>query len=459
MLQHKNKIRKVKRSKSAWWVKMMKDPKSIVLLVVVGFFLVGCGSPEQSSIAVEQTELGRLETNVVEPTRAPTGQASGEAPPSDHLIAIRQQDGVGEFYNRETGERFTPRGMNYVRLGPSGHNNFTPGYYQSAVVAEDLSKMHSDGYNVVRVFLSPEKIAAPLGLDEKYMDNVADFLRLARANQIFVMFTIDWVPGGKYGAILGHGCCATFEWMNANYLPTAGVEANQLFFQDFAKDLIQRKAATEYILAYELRNELFYDTNFPPFTLPDTVTTANGKSYDMADKAEEQRMMEENIVYWIDAVRASILEVDPSALVSVGFFAPHGPNGWRSGDSRVVVSGPAIWESSADFIDLHAYPGRLPQNWSLTLSQYVENFGVGDMRAKPIILGEFGGERGNFDSIFDFAQKIVDWQVESCDYGFDGWLYWTWDTNEQPDFFNALMENGAINGSLAPALRPDPCAP
>lgn len=349
--------------------------------------------------------------------------------------------------------------MNYVRLGSGGHSTFNPGFYQPTAVAEDLAKMNADGYNVVRVFLSPEKIATPLGLEKAYMDNVADFLRLAKANQIFVMFTIDWVPGGKYATILGHECCTTFEWMNANYLPGSAVEANQAFFQDFANDQIQRGAPTEYIFSYELRNEMVYDVAYPPFTLEgETITTANGNSYDMSQAEEQNRMMEENVVYWIDEVRAAILEADPTALVSVGFFAPHGPNVWRIGDSRVVVSQAAIWNSSADFFDLHAYPGKDP-NWSLTMSQYVENFGMGDMQAKPIIMGEFGGERSNFESIFDFAQVIVDWQVESCDYGFDGWIYWTWDTNEQPDFFNALMENGAVNGVLAPVVRPDACVP
>jgi hypothetical protein len=38
----------------------------------------------------------------------------------------------------------------------------------------------------------------------------------------------------------------------------------------------------------------------------------------------------------------------------------------------------------------------------------------------------------------------VDWQVESCKYGFDGWIFWTWDLTEQPDFFNALRDEGQI---------------
>ena len=115
---------------------------------------------------------------------------------------------------------------------------------------------------------------------------------------------------------------------------------------------------------------------------------------------------------------------------------------------------PAIWQSNLDFIDLHAYPG-----FELTLKQYLENFGMKNMQQKPIIMGEFGGEIARFPSIFSAAQTFVDWQVESCKSGFDGWIFWTWDLNEQPDFFNALMKDGAINGVLAPSLRPDPCVP
>jgi hypothetical protein len=55
-------------------------------------------------------------------------------------------------------------------------------------------------------------------------------------------------------------------------------------------------------------------------------------------------------------VRTGILQLDPTALVSVGFFQPQTPNPTRVGDARLVVTAPAIWNSQADFIDLHAYP-------------------------------------------------------------------------------------------------------
>jgi hypothetical protein len=42
--------------------------------------------------------------------------------------------------------------------------------------------------------------------------------------------------------------------------------------------------------------------------------------------------------------------------------------------------------------------------------------------------------------------------------GFDGWLLWTWDTDEQPQIYNALGDGALIEQALAPKLHPDPCS-
>lgn len=416
--------------------------------------LVSCNLPSSE----HETSLPQNAATPVSP--ADQNQSDQLSP---HRVGIRVISGAGEFYDRVTGKKFVPRGMNYIRLAwqtkgdgtkTFGHSLFDPGQYNSLLAASDLSKMHNDGYNIVRVFLSPDTMGTQTGgLSPEYMEDVADFLRLAKANQIYVMFTLDWIPGGKYGEILSKDCCSTFALMNANFLPSAGLQANQAFYQDFIRELIKLDTPIDYIFSYELRNEFFYDGDQPPLsTNLGMVTTANGQSYDMSKSADKQRMLEENLVYWIDAMRTSILQVDSTALVSIGFFHPQLPNRSRIGDPRIAITEPAIWQSQADFIDLHAYPG-----FELNLRQYVENFGIKDMQIKPIIMGEFGGEIKRFASIDTAAQRFVDWQVESCKYGFDGWIFWTWDLTEQPDFFNALMDKGQIEKALAPVTQSDPC--
>jgi len=425
-----------------------------LLALVLG--LVACSVP---SSTVPTGSPPKTEAGPTSPASAPPRAAV-----PDHRIGIRVIDGVGEFYDRQTGESFVPRGMNYVRLAPQiapdgstqvYHSVFDPDRYEPAEVSVQFARMQAHGYNVVRVFLSQNTLGAPDGgLSAAYMQNVADFLKLARQDELYVMFTQDWLPGGKYGAEINQDCCDVFNFNNAQDLPAGAVKAYQLFYTDFITTLIQLGAPTDAIFSYELRNEFYFDTNYPPLSLKSgRVTTANGKSYDMSSQADKQEMLEANLPYFIDSVRAAILKVDPTALVSIGFFVPQEPTRARAGDTRLVVSAPAVWASQADFIDLHAYPG-----FELNLKQHVENFGVNGMQAKPIILGEFGASVHSYASIDAAARALIDWQAESCQYGFDGWLFWTWDTSEQYDFYNAWSGTGQIEQVLAPALRPDPCS-
>jgi len=430
---------------------------SIVFILLV---LVSCGFPNLSQTEAPSASPTLLPST---PTVIPTNSPVPYTPP-EHRIGIRVENGVGEYYDRVTKKKFIPRGMNYVRIGPQTnpygesttyHAVFDPDKYDAQRISAALQRMHSDGYNVVRVFLSQNTIGTKDdGLSEDYMKNVADFLTQAKQNQIYVMFTQDWLPAGKYDSIISRDCCTNFNLMNLNYLSPGGLAANVAFFQDFVQGLFDLRAPTDVIFSYELRNEMFYETDQPPLSLTQgRITAANNKVYDMASAQDKEQMVNENLVYWIDTVRAAILEKDLTALVSVGFFQPQTPNPSRVGDTRLAVTEPAIWQSQADFIDLHAYPG-----FELSLKQYVENFGIKDMEQKPIIMGEFGGEVNRFLSADVAVQRLVNWQVESCKYGFDGWLFWTWDDSEEPDFFNALMDDGKIEKALAPLTRPDACS-
>jgi preprotein translocase subunit Sec61beta len=320
--------------------------------------------------------------------------------------------------------------------------------------------MHADGYNVVRVFLNNCCASGSLGnpaggVSPEYVHNLADFLKKAKANGIYVIFCIDGLPAvGGYIEILESTKSESFAGENTFYLREGGVRAEAKLWRDLIQGLIDQGAPLDAIFAYQLRNEMFFEAHLPPFSLSSgKVATANGKSYDMASSEAKQQMMDEGLVYWIDTVRSEILKLDPTALVTVGFFVPQEPNPARIGDTRVIETRPAIWESTADFIDLHAYPGL-----GLNLAQYVKNFGMAGMHLKPILMGEFGAARASYATEASTARALHDWQVESCQYGFDGWLLWTWDSEEQIEFYNGLTGKGLINHVLMPYNRPDPCA-
>lgn len=376
-----------------------------------------------------------------------------------HRIGIRVTDGKGFFVDRWSGQQFVPRGNNLIRLDTQPtragtvvyHSLLNPSLYDAADVDAQLTRMAAAGYNAVRVWLNhccpTDALGSPTGVNPAYLDAVVGFLRLAKAKGLLVMLTIDGTPDdGPFGI----GWTETFEGENGRSLSALGVRNNTRLWQAVIRGLIDRNAPFDAIWSYELRNELSFDANLKPLSQTSgLVTTANGRTYDMASAADKQRMMDEGLVYFIDQVRAGIRSLAPSALVSIGFFVPQGPNPMRPGDTRVIETQPAIWQSAADFIDLHAYPG-----WD-SLEDHVENFGIDGMERKPIVLGEFGAFLSQFPTLAAARSALVAWQAESCRFGFDGWLLWDWDRFD----WNGLSGNGEIAAALSPQVRPDPCAP
>jgi len=452
-------------------------PLSTTRWLLLFTLLAGCSTPSAVPLATSTptsipTAPSLSTATLLPPTSvlpAPTAVLEPTVLPLEHRIAIRTIDGVGEFYDRITGEKFIPRGNNYIRVasqqGYSGeaifyHSTFNTDQYNPEEVEMALARMQAQGYNVARVFITGacrdyclgDQVA---GLRDGYISNVADFHTRAKSHSFYVIITLDGEPASPYYIrLLDTTWSNDFQGTNKSYLTGGGLLVAKEFWQDFIGELLSQAAPLDAILAYELRNELFYEANATPLTYQAGVfTTVNGKSYNLASTEDRQDMMDENLLYWIDQVQTAILERDPTALVTVGFFVPQAPNPTRIGDTRLIETRPVIWQSSLDFIDLHPYPG-----FSFSLSQYVENFGMQGMQEKPIIIGEFGAIRSSYSSENKAARAMQDWQAESCQYGFDGWLLWTYDMPDQI-FYNALSGKAQIDQALAPINRPDPCQP
>jgi hypothetical protein len=375
-----------------------------------------------------------------------------------HRIGVRVVDGESQFYDRQTGEVFVPRGFNYVRVAPMGgsggmwHATLNPGYYDPQQADEAMRQMQEYGYNVLRIFIDCCRPGVNAGdpkggISQAYLENTIDFLNKAHAHAIYVLMILDLTPAqGGYDEMWQH-CCTTFDGENLRYLTRGGHVAERRFNRDFIQALIEQGAPMESIFAYDLTNEVSFSLDKPPFSLDSgKVITANGQTYDMSKAEDKQRMMDDNLLYWIDQQRANILDVDPTALVTVSFPA-------INTGQTTVHPGPAVYESAADFVDLHTYLG-----WGLSLEQYMERFELAVQVEKPIILGEFGAARRAYPSADEAARALLEWQAASCAYGFDGWLFWTWDVDRQDELWHGLSENGEIAAALSPAQRPDPCA-
>lgn len=398
--------------------------------------------------------------------------APAAADPPAHLIGVRVgTDGVGEFYNVGSGQSFTPQGNNLIRVASlptvfnpmvsnPQHSLLVPGQYNGPQVDAILGTMAADGYNIVRIFLAPGctaclgNIAAP-GLNPAYVADLVDFLQRAKSHNLEVIITTDDPPdAGGYLTPLNNEDPSKFGGNNLRYLSVGGVQSDQAFWHDLVQGLIAANAPTDIVFSYELRNEFSFDANQPPLSLAaGSITTANGQSYDMSNAVARQQMLQDGMVYWFNAETSVIKQLDPTALVSSGFFEPQGPNPSRINDTRLIQIYPAAAVSALDYVSLHPYPGI-----DLTLPQYVENFGSAAYPKKPILMEEFGAFREFFPTVQQAADALRQWQVASCDLNFRGWLLWTFDepiTQQAPQpVWNALDGKSEVNQALSPLSRP-----
>lgn len=379
----------------------------------------------------------------------------------EHLIGIRQVDHAAEFFDKETGEAFNPRGANYVYV-PVGnrYSNLTlsVGVYDPTRTREDFQKLAYLGYNTVRVFIDscsegPGCITHldTLGLNPDYMDNMADMMEAARDAGIYILFTSNDLPdGGGYSEEANRGSGGKFAgYRNSYYLTWGAISATRRYWRDLLTALIDRGAAFDAVLGWQLLNEQWMFEDQPPLSLTEGLVETTTGTYDMSDLQQKELMVADGLVYYIDQMKEEILLHDPTALVTMGFFAPAlAAPGWY------VDTPPLLERSSLDFFDFHTYPG------SISFADLAEAFGMIGYRAKPIILGEYGAFRHIYHDLETASQVISRWASESCEYGFDGWLYWTY-YPANPEIGDRTWgftdENDYLLQLYSPENQPDIC--
>ena len=121
-----------------------------------------------------------------------------------YLPTIKSRN--GKLYTAKN-ELFTPRGVNYVRLNasqgsqtppsPVYHSTFSPKFYEENRIYTQkvFQKLQSLKYNIVRVFIDTGSSTRFDGingngtdnapLSAKYLDNVADFIKISSKYGIY----------------------------------------------------------------------------------------------------------------------------------------------------------------------------------------------------------------------------------------------------------------------------------
>lgn len=437
----------------------------LLSILVAGCNLNGSGAVQPPSSDTQQPDV------------APT--ASQPLPPAvpANRIAIRSVGGDAEFYDIASGDKFIPRGGNYVDFAEVTPGQvwedyiFGAGTYQPGKVRQAFQRMSVAGYNTVRLFFDhcysgPACIGNPNGdgLNPVFLDHMVEVMRMAAEEDLYLILTANGVPlDGNYWNRFsiqydqdGHAGFGEF-YENGYYLHAAGVAMQAQYWRDLMSGLAERGAPFEVVLGWQLQNEYWLFKTKPPLSLQEgQVVISNGRSYDMSVPDQKRQMVTDGTLFWMETLIPIIKEYDPAALVTVGFFAPDLPNqndlatDWYRDTASLIEVAPV------DFWDFHAYP-EPPTVVARNMQATVENFGMTGYQAKPVIMGEFGAFRHVYPDLETATHRLQEWIVESCEYGFDGWLLWEYYNRPADDAVWGL-ENQTLFDALAPVNVPDACA-
>jgi len=396
-------------------------------------------------------------------------------------IGILRSGRYAHFYRKQSGLRFFVKGMNYIRLRHGDHATFeaavgrSPAYYNREQADSMLRMLSKNGYNTVRVFIIGRSPRNPgiggdyeqtQGLYEPYVENVIDFLRLARTHGVYVLPTFGdgELPRNRYYRDrikdLPRG-------VNVMYLTPEGIAAKKQYAVDFLT-YVERQAEglLDVLLGVQVQTELHLRCDGWPFTQTQgTLKMPNGRSYDMSNAEERQQLMDEGINHYHNTLAQAIRKVAPSLLICEGVFTLRAvgktldthkgvfPGG--IGDKRFPPTAPVLGRSNLDFIDMHFYRTRRAEQVSDALHKDMNSmeFFSGEMetirRAKPVILGEFGSFRHVDTDFSQASENLLSIRDLAIGNHMMGIMMWTYDTFEQERLYPAMEDKGRFLERLA----------
>lgn len=355
-------------------------------------------------------------------------------------IAIRQSVTGAEFYDTETGKSVLFNGTNYQRLDETGQlADFNVGMYSHELSEVMFSEIKALRFNVVRVSVMSKASYINGALNPDYVANVVDFLRLAEAQDIYVILAFSWTP-----IELHPPTDPAFDsaGMNRTMLAPGVAEAKSVYMAGFFDELIFQNAPLDVIAGVFIENEPSFDLTKLPFITVGPVITAAG-TYTLP--AERNAMIDANMIRYMNTVRAAVKSVAPNILVGMSLGPPElmGRFGFFTRTSG-LLSG-----SQADFFGINMYP---------PFTSVDANMASLGPTTKPLIMSEYGAYQTNYPTVQLAVDALIAMRVETCrQYSFRGWLQYPWDTYELRPATDLWMGNEqGLAGSINTI---DPCQP
>ena len=389
------------------------------------------------------------------------------------------------------------RGSNYIRLEVPGHLNetgyhstFDAGVYNRTRYGVAFAAMQADGFNINRVFLdeTPNRgigglTNSTVPLDPAWVDRLAQYISDAEAHGIYTVVTLVYCPTNQWWRDLAARSrplspgFQRYQGWNKEFISGQGQDLFTAYASQLGAALKVRLApAAQAAVLVSLQNEFFLNGDQYPFGFRNiSVTLADGVEYNMAEAAERQQAADANTNLWATRARDSVRKHLPATLVTVGVFTYDAVH--KTGANGLLLEGCAqgapvpkhvdcrfparpYWLSRGtdlDFLDVHIYQAdgslaALDQN--LQTEEWASvPLGV------PVIMGEFGCNTNWGLNATTCVPHVRELQVSSCARGFSGWLFWTYDTDEQSGrgWVTMVDGGGAINRALSPRTNPDPC--
>lgn len=373
------------------------------------------------------------------------------------VLAGWEVEANGRLVDPTSGQAKEIIGFNYVRLKEDGatHHTFAPSAYNPERSESALTHMAALGANTVRVFINSDvNVEGSIGfqgtreqpLDSRYLDNIADFLTRAQKHKLSVILSMRYFPHHeKYGQHIGPAD-PMITGMNQHMLHPGFIKAKQVYLTDFFQALQQRlPSLSDTLLAVDVQNELCYFGEAPITLEEGTFLAANGQSYELP--TQRQQLMDDMAIYWVDAMTEAVRQVLPDTLINANIFTYHavgqkGPSDFKSETeawkNRYPFRPLALVKSQANLIDLHLYPSSRDE-----LKADLESIEMTELRTqskkhgKAIIAGEVGLEKDKFANERQASRWLKKLNKELRKEGIQGFLFWTYDTTEQPGFFTA----------------------